>query len=119
MERPAFLSVVLPRRGRVDVQGRGRPLRIEPKRLRPPDLRSSNVVSLDLNISVGDSAFHAQGEADVVMKALAEFKALVEAAPKTKRQVASSEEKQDGKDDGAGQQTQFPDLLFWWAGPAP
>jgi hypothetical protein len=79
------------------------------------------VVSLDLNISVGDSAFHAQGEADVVMKALAEFKALVEAAPKTKRQVASSEEKQDGKDDGGASGTDQPLSVFVkrsWPGQA-
>jgi hypothetical protein len=58
-------------------------------------------VSLDLNITVGDSVFHAQGEAQDVMKALGEFKALLEGAPKPRRQQAPPDEKQEGNGGGA------------------
>lgn len=53
----------------------------------------------ELNITVGDSSFQASGDADVVMKALGEFKSLVGDAPKVKRETKKTP---DESDDQAG-----------------
>jgi hypothetical protein len=53
------------------------------------------VGELELNISVGDGTFQATGDAEVVMKALAEFKTLIEAAPRARRPPAKDKEPGD------------------------
>lgn len=55
--------------------------------------------SFELNITVGDSTFQASGNADVVMKALAEFKGLLADAPKAKRPSKTTTVEEDSADD--------------------
>jgi hypothetical protein len=57
----------------------------------------------ELNITVGDSSFQASGEADLVMKALAEFKTLVADTPAPKRKpVEKAPPPGGGQGTGAG-----------------
>lgn len=56
----------------------------------------------DLKITVGDASFEAAGDAERVMAALAEFKALVEAGDRPKRQSATKEKEHKDETGGTG-----------------
>lgn len=56
----------------------------------------------ELSITLGESSFHASGSGETVMKALAEFKALMESSPRPKRQAQKKDDGDDGKSGDGG-----------------
>jgi hypothetical protein len=56
--------------------------------------------SLDLKITLGDATFEAAGDAGTVMKALGEFKALVESGERPKRHAPARDKEPKGEEDG-------------------
>ena len=66
----------------------------------------------DLSITLGDATFQASGESTLVMKALGEFKALVEAGPKPRRQAAPKNGRPDDASGGEAADISEPLAVF-------
>lgn len=64
--------------------------------------------SFELNITVGDSTFQASGNADVVMKALSEFKGLLAGTPTVKRQAKKTAADDIGDEGDGGKSIVLP-----------